>query len=173
VSRTPGAAARTDRLGGNADSNRGGRRLFALLSDIEFLVGDFNASEEAARESLRFAESGDDIRPLGFLGLAAIAAGRGEPEEVIRLAYDALAQVDDVDEDRRLPFHVDVASVLSDAGVTQEARTTYMQVSDEARRHGDSLFVALAEGNACWTDLLEQRYEAAEVGFGSPLSPRS
>jgi len=45
----------------------------------------------------------------------------------------------------------------------------YVQVSDDARRLDDPLFIALADGNAFALDLLERRYDAAEAGFRSAL----
>ncbi len=44
--------------------------LFGLLSEIEVLVGDLDAAEAAARQSLLLAEPGADVRVYAFLDLA-------------------------------------------------------------------------------------------------------
>jgi predicted ATPase len=141
--------------------------LFGLLWEIEHMVGDLDAAETAARESLRLAEPGDDIRPYALGGMALIAAARGESDESVRLAYDALKEIDDLDEWQRPGFRLDLGTVFEQAGLRAEARAMYAQVSDEARLFGDPLLVAIADGNACGLDLLEQRYEAAEAGLRS------
>ena len=139
--------------------------LFGRLSETESLVGDLDASEAAARDSLRLAEPGDDVRPYGLLTLAIIAGDRGEPEEAVRLGRDALAEIGSLDDEKRPSFRVDVASVFLYAGLRAEARTIYMEVSGEARRVGDPFLTALVDANVCWLDVLEQRYEAGEAGF--------
>jgi predicted ATPase len=147
--------------------------LFGLLSDIELLVGDPDDADAAARESLRLAEPGDDVHPYALLRLAYTAGARGEPDEAVRLAREALEEIDDVDERWRPGFRLDVASVLRDVsrdvGLREEVRATYVQVSEEARRLGDPFLIGHADGNLGWLDLLEQRYEAAEAGFRSVL----
>ena len=143
--------------------------LYGLLWEIELLVGDLDASENAARESLHLAALRTDTRAYALLGLAIIAATRGEREEAVRLGREALEEIDALDDWQRPRFRGDVAMVLMDAGLREEAATTFGQVAEEARRLGDPLLIALADGNACWLDLLEQRYEAAEAGFHSVL----
>ena len=141
--------------------------LFGLLSDVELLVGDLDASEATARESLRLAEPGSAVRMYALLGLTIVAVARGELEEAVRLGREVLEGIDAFDDRRRIMTRVDVASVFRDAGLREEARTMYAQVSDEARRRGDLLLIALADSNACLLDLFEQRYDAAEAGFHS------
>lgn len=137
--------------------------LFGLLSDIEFLVGHLEAAEAAARESLRLTEPGDQFRAQALLNLATIAGFLGEPNEALRLGREALAQIDAVED--RAGFRINVGNVFAAAGLREEARATYMQVSDEARRLGDPLLIAVADGNAFGLDLVERRYDAAVAGF--------
>jgi predicted ATPase len=139
--------------------------LLGALTDIEFLVGDLQAAEAAAHESLRLTEPGDEFHARALLDLATIAAFLGEPKEAVRLGRDALAEIDAVED--RPGFRVDVGNVFAAAGLIVEARATYVQASDEARRLGDPLLIAGADGNAFGLDLLEQRYDAAEVGLRS------
>ena len=150
-------------------SDRSRAELFENLSDIEFLAGDLDASEAAARETLRLAGPSGGVGAWALLGLAGIAGTRREPEEVVRLCREALERIDDVEEARRPGFRVDVATVLIEAGLREEARETYMQVSEEARRRGDPLLVAYAEASVSWLDLIELRFGAAEAGFRSVL----
>jgi len=159
----------TELLSREGVPNQSRAELFGLLWEIEHMVGDLDAAESAARESLRLAEPGDDIRPYALGGLAMIAAARGESEESVRLAYDALKEIDDVDDWQRPGFRLDIGTVFEQAGLRAEARATYVQVSDEARRLGNPLLIGGADVNAGWLDLLEQRYEAAEAGFRSAL----
>jgi predicted ATPase/class 3 adenylate cyclase len=139
--------------------------LLNLLSEIESLIGDLVASESAARESLRLARPGDDTRAYGLLGLAMIVGERGESGEAVRLGRAALDEIDSLDQGVRPSFRMDVASVFRDAGLRDEARRVYAQVSAEAHRVGDPLLIAAVDANTCWLDLVEQRYEAAEAGF--------
>jgi predicted ATPase/class 3 adenylate cyclase len=143
--------------------------LLGLLSDAELLVGDLDASEAAARRSLRLAEPGSDIHAYALLGLTMVAGARGEPEEAVRLGREVLEVIDSLDDRRRVTTRTDVASVFRDVGLWAEARTMFMQASDEARRLGSALLVYLVDANSCWLDLLEQRYEAAEHGYRSAL----
>ncbi|MBI2776692.1 MAG: hypothetical protein HYX57_05425 [Chloroflexi bacterium] len=143
--------------------------LYGLLSEIELLVGDLDASDAAARESLRLAEPGGEWHAHALLGLAINAGVRGEREEAVRLAREALEAIEDVDERQRPSFRNDVATVFQEAGLRAEARATFLQVANEARRLGDPLLIALAEGNRCWLDLLEEHDEAAESGFRAVL----
>jgi predicted ATPase len=48
--------------------DRARAELFGWLSDIEFMVGDLDASEATARESLRLAEPGSGTRAYALLG---------------------------------------------------------------------------------------------------------
>ena len=150
--------------------NRARAELFGLLTDIELMVGDLDAAETAARDSLRLAEPGDDTRAYALLFLALIAAGRGESEEAVRLCREVLQDIESLDELGRLIARVDVANVFTTAGLSDEARLMYNQVSSEARRMGDRLLIAVSDGHAHWLDLREQRYDAAEAGFRSGLA---
>ena len=80
-----------------------------------------------------------------------------------------LAELDAFDDRRRVLTRMDVAGVFMDAGLREEARTMFVETSDEARRLGDALLVSLVEHNACWLDLLERRYDAAEKMLRSVL----
>jgi predicted ATPase/class 3 adenylate cyclase len=143
--------------------------LLDALTDIELTVGDLDAAEAAAAESLRLAEPGTELNAYALVNLAAIAAARGEPDEAVRLGREALQAVDAVEDWRRLGFRVDVASVFRDAGLRDEARVTYAEVSGQARLLANPLLFALAESNACWLDVLDERYELAEAGFAAVL----
>jgi tetratricopeptide (TPR) repeat protein len=146
-------------------TDRARAELFGLLSDAELMVGDLDASEAAARQSLSLAEPGSAVRTYALLGLTIVSGERGEPEEAVRLGREVLEEIDAFDDRRRIITRMDVASVFRDAGLREEARTMYAQVSDEARRRGDLPVIAVANSNACWLDLLEQRYDAAAAGF--------
>jgi predicted ATPase len=143
--------------------------LFSYLSDTELFVGALDACELAAHESLRLAEPGDEVSAWALLYLAQIAAARGEREEAVRLGREALEEVDAIEERDRAGFRLDVAGVLQDAGLSEEARMTYIQVSDEARRLGDPRITAIAQGSAYELDLLEGRYDVAEEGSRAVL----
>lgn len=143
--------------------------LFGLLCDAELLVGNLDASEAAARQSLRLAEPGSDIHAYALLGQTMIVGVRGEPEEAIRLGREVLDEIGALDDRRQVLSRMDIAGVFRDLGLRTEARTLYTQASDEARRLGNALLVNLVDSNSCWLDLLEQRYEAAEQGFLSVL----
>ena len=143
--------------------------LFGLLSDAELLVGHLDASEAAARESLRLAEPASDVRAYALLGLTMVAGVRGEPEEAVRLGREVLDEIDALDDRRRITTRMDVASVFRDVGLREEARALYVQASDEARRLGNAFRVHMVDANACWLDLLERRYDAAAAGFRSAV----
>ena len=147
--------------------DRSRAELFGLLSDAEFLVGDVDASEAAARQSLRLAEPGSDERAYALLGLAMVAGMRGEREEAVRLSREVLEEIDALDDRQRVLTRMDIATIFADVGLWAEARTMYMQASDEARRLGNALLINLVDANAGWLDLLEQRYDAAAAGFRS------
>jgi len=149
--------------------DRSRAEVLHLLTDIELTVGDVDAAEAAAHESLRLSEPGTDVRSWALLDLATTAGLLGEPEEAVRLARDALAEIDAVEDRDRLSFRTDVGNVFTAAGLREEARAMYVQVSDDARRLDDPLFIALADGSAFALDLLERRYDAAEAGFRSAL----
>ena len=149
--------------------DRSRAELYQMLSEIEMLVGDLDASEAAARETLRLTEPGHELHAYALLGLAIIAGVRGEPEEAVRLGRDALAEIDAVED--RAGFRVDVAGVFRDAGLRDVARAMYVQVADEVRGDGDPSLIWHVNSNACWLDVLEQRYEAAEAGFRRILEP--
>ena len=147
-------------------TDRARAELFGLLSDAELMVGDLDASEAAARQSLSLAEPGSSIRAYALLGLAMVAGARADPEAV-PLGREVLAELDALDDWRRVTTRMDVAVVFMGAGLREEARTMFTEASDEARRLGNALLVHLVEHNACWLDLLEQRYDAAAAGFRS------
>jgi predicted ATPase/class 3 adenylate cyclase len=149
--------------------DRSRAELFGLLSDTEYIVGDLDASEATARESLRLAEPGSESRAYALAGLAMIAASRGEPDEAVRLGREVLQEIDALDDQQRPGFRVDVAVVFAEAGLREEARATFGQASDEARRLGNPFLIALADGNVGWLDVAEERYEAATAGFHSSL----
>jgi len=123
----------------------------------------------AARQTQLLAEPGADVRVYAFLYLALSAGARGEPEEAVRHGRDALDEIDVLDDRLRPGFLLDVASVFEEAGYREEARATLLHGSDEARRLGDPLVIAVADAYACSIDLLEQRYAIAEAGFRSVL----
>lgn len=66
---------------------------------------------------------------------------------------------------RRLIVRNDVAGVFLNAGLNEEARAVYLQVSDEAHRLGDSC--SSSRRTTGWAGLTswEGRYEAAEIAF--------
>lgn len=139
--------------------------LFGMLFDAEFMVGDLQAAEAAARESLRLTEPGDAFRPFALLNVAYVAAFLGEHEEAVLVGNDALAEIDAV-EDRDQPgFRLSIGNVLAAAGLRDEARAMYSQVAEEARRKGDPLLTALADGNVLGVDLVQRQYDAAAEGF--------
>ena len=145
--------------------------LFGFLSDLEFIVGDLDASEVAARASLRLAEPGSEFHTYALAGLAMVAASRGEPEEAVRLGREVLQGIGSLDEQLRPGFRVDVAVVFAEAGWREEARATFGQASEEARRLGNPFLIALADGNAGWLDVHEGRYKSAVASFRSLLEP--
>jgi predicted ATPase len=147
--------------------DRSRAELLTLLWEMEVLVGDLDVAEAAAREALRLAEPGNDIRAYALLGLATIAGTRGEREEAVRFGREALEEIDVVDDPGG--FRLDVAAVFAEAGLRQEASAMYDEVSIEARRAGVPLLIAGGESSASWLALLEERYEAAEAGFRSAL----
>jgi predicted ATPase len=149
-------------------------RSRAELLDMLFYVdyaekGDLDAAEAAARESLLLTDPGDEFRARALLNLATIAARRGVRDEAVRLAGEALAEIDAIKERDRPGFRNDVANVFAAAGLREEARAMLVQVADEARRVGDPLLTALADGNVSGIDLVEHRYDAAEAGFRSVI----
>jgi len=139
--------------------------LFGMLFNVEFMVGDLQAAEAAARESLRLTEPGDESRPYALLNVAYIAAFLGEQEEAVRFGSDALTKIDAIEDRERPGFRLSVGNVFAAVGLREEARAMYTQVADEARRIGDPLLTALADGNVLGVDLVERRYDAAEEGF--------
>ena len=153
--------------GGVSDLSRA--ELFGLLSDLEFIVGDLDASEVAARSSLRLAEPGSEFHTYALAGLAMVAASRGEPEEAVRLGREVLQGIESLDEQLRPGFRVDVAVVFAEAGSREEARATFGQASNEARRLGNPFLIALADGNAGWLDVHEGLYKSAAASFRSLL----
>jgi predicted ATPase len=143
--------------------------LFEMLSEIEALVGDLDASEAASRETLLLTEPGDENHAYALLGLASIAGTRGKAEEAVRLGRDALKEIGAVED--AAGFRVDVAGVFRDAGLYEEARAMYVQAADEVRGADDPSLVPFVKANASWLDVLEERYESAESGFRSVLGP--
>ena len=97
-----------------------------------------------------------------------VAGARGEPE-AIPLARGVLAEIDALGDRRRVTTRTDVAVIFMNAGLWEEARTMFMQASEEARALGGVFLINLVDANACWLDLLEQRYDAAAAGFRSVL----
>ncbi|MEW6224493.1 MAG: adenylate/guanylate cyclase domain-containing protein [Chloroflexota bacterium] len=148
--------------------DRARAELFGLLADAELLVGDLDASEAAARQSLRLAEPASGVRAYALLGLAMVAGARNDPEAV-RLGREVLAELKALDDRRRVTTRMDIAVVFTDAGVREEARTMFKEAADEARRLGQTLLVNLVEHNVSWLDLLEERYGAAENRLRSVL----
>ncbi|MEX2182894.1 MAG: hypothetical protein WEC14_00455, partial [Chloroflexota bacterium] len=159
----------TELLEHGAVADRSRAELFGLLSDVELMVGDLDASEVAARASLRLAEPGSESYLYALAGLAVIAAARGESEEAVRLGLEVLQEIDALDDQLRPAFRIDVAVVFAEAGSREEARATFGQASNEARRLGNPFLIALADGNVGWLDVHEGRYEAATAGFRSSL----
>ena len=143
--------------------------LYQILSEVEMLVGELDAAEAASRQTLRLTVPGDELHAYALLGLSIIAGLAGKREGAVRLAREALGEVDSLDDERRPSFRVDVASVFAEAGLTAEARTIVKQASDEADRVGDPLHGAHVDSNAGWLDVVEQRYESAEAAFRSSL----
>jgi predicted ATPase/Flp pilus assembly protein TadD len=159
----------TELLGREGVSDRSRAELFGFLSDLEFIVGDLDASEVAARASLRLTEPGSEARQYALAQLALNAAARGELDEAVRLGRDVLQGMEALDEQLRPGFRIDVAVVFAEAGLREEARATFVQASDEARRLGNPFLIALAGANTSFTDLLEGDYEGAAAGFRSVL----
>jgi predicted ATPase len=159
----------TELLDHEGVSDRARAELFGLLSDLEFIVGDVDASEVAARASLRLAEPGSEFHTYALAGLALIAASRGESKEAVRLGREVLQGIDALDDQQRPGFRIDVAVVFAEAGLREEARATFGQASNEAHGLANPFLIALADGNVGWLDVHEQRYEAATAGFRSVL----
>jgi predicted ATPase len=154
---------------GVPDRSRGD--LFGLLQEVELVVGNLDDADAAGRESLRLAQPGSEERAYALLGLAFVAAERGEGEKAERLGREALEEIDAhaLADRERIALRTDVGIVFAGAGRIDEARTIFLQASIEARRVGDPLNIFLADSNASWLDLLEERYEAAEAGFAPAL----
>jgi predicted ATPase len=150
-------------------SDRARGELLGYLSDIKFIVGDIDASEVAARASLRLTEPGSESHRYALGGLAMIVASRGDAAEAVRLARDLLQGIEDFDDLLRPAFRIDAAVIFAEAGLREEARATLGQASDESRRLGNPFLIALAAGNTSWLDIQEERYDAAAAGFRSVL----
>jgi len=159
----------TELLGREGVSDQSRAELYGFLSDLEFIVGDLDASDVAARASLRLAEPGSYFHAYAITGLAMIAASRGEPEEAVRLGREVLQEIEALDDQQRPGFRIDVAVVFAEAGSMEEARATFVRASDEARRLGNPFLIALAGGNAGWLDVHDGRYGSATAGFRSFL----
>ena len=147
--------------------DRSRAELFGLLSDAEPLVGDLEASETAARQSISLTEPGDELHAYALLGLAIVSGVRGEPEEAVQLVREVLEEINALDDRRREFYRMDIANIFADVGLWAEARTMFMQASDEARRLGNVVLVDLVRSNSCWLETFSSgASEPADMGSG-------
>ena len=154
----------------NPDMPREGRAVLVnLLADVEMFVGNVDAMEAAAQETLRLSDAGDDVHAIALLHLAFAATRQGRNEDAIRYGRQVLHEADALNPDRRLWLRGDVASVFADVGQIEEARTLTREVRDESRRSGDDIGATMLSANLAQFDLSEHNFESARSGMISAL----
>jgi hypothetical protein len=150
--------------------DRSRAELLASLAEIEERLGHHSAAENAAREALQLAEPGAEARWVALANLAWSALGHNELDEAVglgrRCAEEAAASPT-LSETSRIWALGNYASILSEAGRFDEARTVYRRFIEQARNDGQLLLASIGEVDLAGVDLYEHNYEAARTGFAS------
>src|SRR5215216_4578990 len=96
--------------------------LLVRLSDVEMHLGQVDAAGATAREALALAEPATDPHMLAVAELAFHAVHRGDTDEAVRLARQALEEAEGLDDVSRIRATGLLATVLMGVNRTEEAR---------------------------------------------------
>jgi ATP/maltotriose-dependent transcriptional regulator MalT len=129
-------------------------------AELEMRLGHREAGEAADREVAALVEPGTYPHWLAVVGLAIHAIHRGDTEEAVRLGRRALEEAASLDDRSRVNALGNLASILTEAGQTGEARLVLERFVHEARRSGLTVCETVALIDRCRLELLERYYES-------------
>jgi predicted ATPase len=133
----------------------------ARLADMCERLGDLDAAGTAAAEALTLSAPATNARSVALLIMSAREVERGNVEEGIRLARQAVEDAEGVDVLRHVMSLGDLGETLVQAGMYDEARAVIVEAVDEARRNGLQVNVIWGSAQLGILDLVEGDYESA------------
>ena len=142
------------------------------LAEVEMRAGHMEAGEAADHEAHTLAEPGTYPHWLAAVGLTIHAIHHGDIKEAVRLGRQALEEAEKLDDASRLNALGNLASILTEAGSTEEARSVLERSIHEARRSGLTFLETVALIDRGRLDLLEHHYESSCAAFAAALANR-
>jgi predicted ATPase len=144
--------------------------LLVRLSDVEMHLGQVEAAGSTAGEALDLAEPGTEPHWLAVAELAFHALHRGEAEEAVRLARQALAEAETLDDEVRIQAIGHLATILQEIGRREEARPVQEQFIHEARRFGFESIETLGLAGLGGLAFHERDYESARAAYAAVVA---
>ena len=133
----------------------------ARLAEMRERLGDLDGAGTAAAEALTLSAPASNARVVALLILSAREVDRGNVDEGIRLARQAVEDAAGTDAVRHVSTLGDLGETLVQAGMRDEARAVMVEAVDEARRNGLDVNVAWGSAQLGILDLIEGDYESA------------
>src|SRR5215208_174464 len=144
--------------------------LLVRLSDVEMHLGQVDAAGATAREALALAEPATEPHMLAVAELAFHAVHRGDTNEAVRLAREALEEAEGLDDASRIRAIGLLATVLMGVKRTEEARSAYERCVHEARRSGLVSLETIGLADLGWLDLLDHDYKSSRAAYAAALT---
>jgi predicted ATPase len=133
----------------------------ARLAEMRERLGDLEGAGAAAAEALRLSAPATNARGVALLIMSAREVDRGNVDEGIRLARQAVEDAEGTDALRHVMSLGDLGETLVQAGMHDEARAVMVEAVDEARRNGLEANVTWGSAQLGILDLVEGDYESA------------
>jgi predicted ATPase len=133
----------------------------ARLAEMCERLGDLDGAGAAAAEALTLSAPATNARVVALLIMSAREVDRGNVDEGIRLARQAVEDAEGTDALRHVMTLGDLGETLVQAGMHDEARAVMVEAVDEARRNGLDANVTWGSAQLGILDLVEGDYESA------------
>jgi predicted ATPase len=140
------------------------------LAELEMRLGHREAAEAADREVAALV--GPDTYPhwLAVVGLSFHALHRGDAEEAVRLGRQAVEEAESLDDRSRVNAIGNLASILIEAGRTEDARSALERFIHEARRCGFMVFEGFGLADLGRLNLLARDYGPSRAAYTAALT---
>jgi tetratricopeptide (TPR) repeat protein len=133
----------------------------ARLAEMCERLGDLDGAGTAAVEALTLSAPATNARVVALLIMSAREVDRGNVDEGIRLARQAVQDALGTDAVRHVSTLGDLGETLVQAGRYEEARAVMVEAVDEARRNSLDVNVTWGSAQLGILDLVEGDYESA------------
>ena len=133
----------------------------ARLGEMYERMGDLDGAGRVAAEALTLSAPKTNARVVALLIMSAREVDRGNVDEGIRLARQAVEDAEGTDSVRHVSTLGDLGETLVQAEMYDEARAVMVEAVDEARRNGLEANVTWGSAQLGILDLIEGDYESA------------